>query len=676
MAKSRRNRAARRKDPIAKTVKPPSDPELAALRTSKVLPVLADLQSADPKSRSAAAAAVSNIIGDERCRKLLLREQIVHTVLTQTITDAALESRAAGWGILQVLAQEEEADFCVHLYRQDILTAIEFAGKTVTEKLQASDAQSAKVNAAEKDVVLGIASSLVSLLTALAESQDEILEAISHNSAIVSMVFYLITRGAASDDKSPGLLLAESLNCLMILVEDNAQLSKSVTKSDCFKKLLSLKDQVDAPAVLACGVLHNMSVALADSDRDTSAFEDAVLIPCLADTLTRAQENRPEVEGAGTFEDPIVCQQQAVEILASIGTTLTAAGAGQEEKPASRKSKKANGKAKVEPDADEDEEMEVDDADDDPTSDAEGDDDEEEDDEMDDDAMAADMDMVTGADDPDDDISALDDLPTLKSLISNGALEQLIRVTTLAPSDTPSLHLQSLALSALGNIAWSISLIDFSDPHNQPIQAAWAPVASAIWERVISPILASDTADLALATHVTSLAWAVARTLHGADAPLKPGEHRRFITLYQATKGSTSTDPENPEELADPFQALGVKCIGVLGQLALHPAPSDLNREIGTFLVTAVASLPDTPAADAVEALNQLFDIYGDEEYPYDKEVFWQNGFLKHLEDAVPKAKAMLKTVDKRAQPELRARADEAVLNLSRFLAYKRKHQP
>ena len=131
MAKSRRNRAARRKDPISKPVKPPTDPELAALRTSKVLPVLADLQSADPKSRSAAATAISSIITDPRCRKLLLREQIVHIILTQTLTDAALESRAAGWRILQVLAQEEEADFCIHLYRQDVLTAMEFAAKMV-----------------------------------------------------------------------------------------------------------------------------------------------------------------------------------------------------------------------------------------------------------------------------------------------------------------------------------------------------------------------------------------------------------------------------------------------------------------------------------------------------------------------------------------------------------------
>lgn len=137
MAKSRRLRgnAAHRKDPIAKPVKPPSDPELAALREAKILPVIKDLQSADPKSRSGAATAISSIIQDTRCRKLLLREQVVHTVLTQTLTDAALESCAAGWGILQVLAQEEEADFCIHLFRLDILTAIEHASKTVKHQI-------------------------------------------------------------------------------------------------------------------------------------------------------------------------------------------------------------------------------------------------------------------------------------------------------------------------------------------------------------------------------------------------------------------------------------------------------------------------------------------------------------------------------------------------------------
>lgn len=135
MGKSKKPRAGHRSDPVAKAVKPPADPELAALRESKILPIINDLKSADPKSRSTAASVISSIIQDTKCRKLLLREQIVYTVLTQTLTDAALESRAAGWGILQVLAQEEEADFCVHLYRQDVLTAIEFASKLVSWNL-------------------------------------------------------------------------------------------------------------------------------------------------------------------------------------------------------------------------------------------------------------------------------------------------------------------------------------------------------------------------------------------------------------------------------------------------------------------------------------------------------------------------------------------------------------
>lgn len=132
MAKSRRNRARPRKDPLGKVAKPPTDPELAALREKSVLPVIKDLQSSDPKARSTAAAAVSSLVADTKCRKLFLREQIVHIVLTQTLTDASIESRAAGWDILRVLAEEEEADFCIHLFRQDVLSAVEYAASAVS----------------------------------------------------------------------------------------------------------------------------------------------------------------------------------------------------------------------------------------------------------------------------------------------------------------------------------------------------------------------------------------------------------------------------------------------------------------------------------------------------------------------------------------------------------------
>jgi hypothetical protein len=132
MGKSKpKNRVKHRTNPTAKEVKPPTDPELAALREKRILPVLKDLQSPELKTRSAAARAITNLIEDTKTRKLLLREQIIKVLLEQTLTDSSLETRTDGWGILRNLVLEEERDFCVYLYRQDILTAIDGAVKSV-----------------------------------------------------------------------------------------------------------------------------------------------------------------------------------------------------------------------------------------------------------------------------------------------------------------------------------------------------------------------------------------------------------------------------------------------------------------------------------------------------------------------------------------------------------------
>lgn len=124
MGKSNKAKTMDRSNPIAKPVKPPADPELAAIREKQILPVIKDLTSPETSKRSSAAIAIANLIEDTKCRKLLLREQVVRILLEQTITDSSLESKSAGWGILRNLALEEEADFCIHLYRQDILTPV------------------------------------------------------------------------------------------------------------------------------------------------------------------------------------------------------------------------------------------------------------------------------------------------------------------------------------------------------------------------------------------------------------------------------------------------------------------------------------------------------------------------------------------------------------------------
>ncbi|KAK2057811.1 hypothetical protein LY76DRAFT_626855 [Colletotrichum caudatum] len=687
MGKSRRNRGGQshRKDPIAKTVKPPSDPELAALREKSILPIIKDLQSSDPKSRTAAAEAVSNIVSNEKCRKLLLREQIVHIVLNETLTDASLDSRAAGWDILRVLAEEEEPDFCIHLYRQDVLSAMGFASQTILQNI----ARAATLTKAELKATWAIAEPVIALLSALAEGQDDILEAMVTIEAIKNLLFAIV----AYADSPPSVCL-DALSALLTLSEDNTRLAQDLVADDSPKPLTALVKLQRVPGargVLACGVLHNVLTALQwfDGTPDQRSLSDASLIPTLSSAL-RDPKQDSDLPPKCQWSNPTEVLQLALEILADIGTTLQQSMRGSGGKDGEEWNGIGDGddtamdeddKDMKQGSGDEDNAAGEDNAGEDGDENDEDDDDDES---MDEDALQADMDLVTGVDnDDDDDEAGMDDLPTLRELVQQ-AVPQLVALATASSQSEDAARLQAHALSALSNIAWSISVFDFSQDHNAAIQKAWAPSGKAIWSNVIVPILAANTADVELATKVTSLAWAVSRSLPGR-VPLGGDEHNKFMALYQATKcllrqpgadGGDKKLKDDDDEPQDPFQGLGVKCIGVLGQLARDPAPVALNREVGVFLTTAVVNaLPETPAADAVEALNQLFDMYGDEDLACDKEVFWKENLLPHLEAAQPKVKALVKTIDKRTQPELRTRADEVALNLGRFIQYKKKQQ-
>ncbi|KAK3323503.1 hypothetical protein B0T19DRAFT_206472 [Cercophora scortea] len=667
MGKAQRNRAnkkAPRTDPIAKPVKPPTDPELAALRESRILPVLRDLQNPDAKARTTAAGAIANIVQDQKCRKLLLREQVVHIVLTETLTDASIDSRAAGWEILRVLAQEEESDFCVHLHRLDILTAIEHAAKAILETLTSSEPPFAKLLKAQQVLVWEMTNSLLSLLGFFAVARDEILDAIVASPIILRFLFRL-----ASSDSVPQEIFEETLSCLMTLSEDNLNLGHAITddqETRCYDELLKLASGTGPRAVLSCGVLHNIFASLQwlDHSPGKDGACDALLIP----SLTRALE-----QSSPSSQSPTM--QVAMEILASIGTDLVNAfEKGNKSKVSADKASAAEEWGGIE----DDDAMDVDEgagADDDEAEDGNEDeeDDDEDDDELDDD-LGADLERVTARDDTPEEAD-LDDLPTLKELLQQ-AVPQLIRLTNVATDTEEGLAIQGHALSALNNIAWTLSCIEFADGENSNIFRAWVPAAKKIWTKAITPILESDSADLEMATVVTSLAWAVSRSVHG-ETLARGNQHRRFFALYQASKKHVQTDVPlaKGDEAEDPLQGLGVKCIGVLGSLARDPAPISVNREIGIFLMT-VLNTPDTPAADAIEAFNQLFDIYADEDAPCDKEVFWKDDFLKHLEELVPNLKTIAKGIDKRAFEELRIKADETVLNLRRFIQYKKKHVP
>ncbi|SPN98574.1 uncharacterized protein DNG_01620 [Cephalotrichum gorgonifer] len=668
MAKSRRNRARAgvRNDPLARPVKPPTDPELAALREEKILPILKDLRSTDTKTRSLAATAILNVVDDDKCRRLLLREGLLRILMEETLTDASPDGRATGWEIIKSVAEKEDPGFCVHLYRQDILTAIEFAAKTLSETLDSTGTPFHRTSNAQQSLVWRITISICSLLGALGEAQDEILESITKNTNITSFLTSLLSREIIDRDA-----LDECLTCVMILTEDNRPLAEALVGTPAYDLLMKQRKLDGTTSVLVCGVLNNIFSAMEwdDNTPGKDGATDELLIRRLARTL---QDYKPGVEpdkdAEWTCPDEIA--SLVLEILASIASGV------QDTLTSGKKSTRQVKDADSEPEDDErmdveDDKMEEDDgSDDEALSNA---DDDESDGELNGSDLEDDMAMVTGGGDEE---SGIEDLPTLGSLLRK-AIPQVLRLASpSAQSGSPS-DVQIHAISVLNNLSWSIACLDFADGHNEALLKTWVPYGAAIWENVVTEILDSDTNDLALATEVTGLAWALSKSLGAAHLPLKEGQHQKFIALYHATKTMPQAGEEAPAGPEDPFQALGVKCIGVLGQLAADPAPLPLNRDIGVFLLTAVSSLPQTSPAEAVEALNQIFEVYGDEEAACE-EVFWADGFLKHLEEALPKGKTMLKSIHKTdpKTKELRERAEEAILNLGRFVQYKRKLKP
>lgn len=515
---------------------------------------------------------------------------------------------------------------------------------------------------------------IVALVTAMSEAQDEILEAIVGLQSTVTLLAAVIAH-----TETPQHLRLDAVSCLMTLAEDNRRVAEFLVADEepkPFSALLNLQAGSGPGRVLACGVLHNVFSTLKwhEGSPGNKDLSDASLVRALTVALddTKAQEDLP---ATSQWAKPTEVLQLALEILASIGTSLQesmASGqAGEAEEWDGIEDKEAMVDDDKKPGKEDDEEMDDSKLDDENM--------EEDDDDIAD--IQEDMDMVTGADDDmDEDATTADDLSTLSAIV-NQAIPKIIGLANPTTQSEDASLAQSSALSALNNIAWSVGCFDFTQDENAAILKTWTPAGRAIWEKVISPVIGGNTADVELASKVTSLAWAVSRALDATRLPLQGDEHNKFMSLYQASKSlgakNGADKPAKREgEDEDPLQGLGVKCIGVLGQMARDPAPVALNREIGIFLITVVSSLPDSPGADVVEALNQIFEIYGDEDKACDKEVFWKENFLGHLEEAQPKVKAMVKTIDKRSHLELRSRADESLVNFVRFVQYKKKNKP
>jgi len=531
-----------------------------------------------------------------------------------------------------------------------------------------------------QNLLWNLTESFLSILSSLSQVNQHITDTISYASVIPGFHFRLLHLPMAPDHVKQAALL-----CLRALMEDNDILTKAVVhRPEWLQRLSGLIDKPDLVGVAACGVLHEINSVLSVSGEDLpdGIPSDLLVLKSLDAQLDRHCSNAaPTVEDFDSHADAAEHEKELGLVLEFIASIAANTQTYLDAEPDLNKDESEgfadddNMEDHVPEDSDGVIGNEINQDGTHDTSDGVED--------------GLDMELVTNGKHSNGDTQLSSSIQGNESVLgylvncTTPKLLALIGAPRDHPADSslsctpldaifsgPSSSIRNLSLTALNNIAWTVSTTTF--PSN--VRPQWHTRAQDIWTNIIYPVLTSNTADTELASSITSLAWAVSRSVNGQIA-LSGDEHEKFMALYQASTAlhpqSINSSKPTTNHQDDPTGSLSVKCIGVLGSLALCPNRIPQNRDIGTFLLT-ILNLSKTPPEDAIEALNQLFDIYADKDFDYDKLVFVQGGFLAHLKALQPDVQKMAKGVDKRTLPELRERADEVVVNLGRFVKYKR----
>ncbi|KAJ2489726.1 hypothetical protein IWW37_003783 [Coemansia sp. RSA 2050] len=232
--------------------------------------------------------------------------------------------------------------------------------------------------------------------------------------------------------------------------------------------------------------------------------------------------------------------------------------------------------------------------------------------------------------------------------------------------------LHERALSCFNNVLLVIeeSLKAWFRKHGDNVDQWWRlliDIAQLLFGTVGSSADLADTDQrlrFAVLEPTISCMWTLARSAQGAV----PATREQIEGLIHVCEQAPNSD-------------LRVKAIGVLGSIACRkPGHVSDNQRIGTFLLDSVVckSLLDAGAPahsrdiePIIEALDLIYDIYGDQAYDYDEPVFVRGGFLAKLRTCYLPMRKLVKTIDRRVKRELRDRGDLVVQNMRGFIDYK-----
>jgi hypothetical protein len=643
--RSRAKTARKSVDPIAR-----NEAKDEETRQQKILPLIAQLSSATAGDRATAISAIIAMAEDTRLRELLLKEKLVQTVMTQSLSDSSEEIVAEAYGLLRNLVIEEGYDVAIFMYRQDILTPAEASLTTVKTALGNGPDTMAAMTNDQRTLVFEYLENVLGLLSALAVSDETIFEAITKKLVDIGrfagdLLLYLKQlHGLSKKVVVPKQVVDAVTEFVYVLSEANSEFVKQFPVSAADEIIEA--DSSSISKIHANGLKYNVYVESRVQKSD-EVSADVILeimksIVSIVGTINieeARQAVKPMIENAA---DPATIQQAnlrsisarsdinavqvSLELLAAIAETIAV-------DPSLIYGKPVHEEDKTDDVGDEMEEAII------------------SDDAYFEKAIAETEHMAD-----DDDIEA-DSHHTLGEDATVNYLHQSVLPLISKYLSVP--EMTSRAMAALNNTTWTLAA-------KIPIEdTEWNQHAQELYTNVFE-YLSSDQIDVL--TGCVGVLDGIAKAFKG-EVPAEIDGKSLVVMLVDLCSRIKET------YATDEWSGFVIRTVSLVGCLGMTPNRMETTKQAADFLFSIIDGPLGVPALILVEALNAIFDLFGDKEYEYDESLFVQPGRLNDLKQTLPKIRQAARKIEKKKDPQLRHVTDQAALNLVRFIDYKSKER-
>ncbi|EOR03658.1 hypothetical protein E3P92_02236 [Wallemia ichthyophaga] len=702
MGKSQTKKRTARHNPIRV---PDSHHKSSKDNHTQVIPVLEKFNSPNPNDRVWACAATSNLIANDSSTRRLLQSKGVISLLIGRLTDDEPDVINESTGSLRNLCIDGGPEICAEMFNKNILAPLKTHVTKIIpliENLIQGHPPADHDEMSWRNIVWSWVENIVTIFWCLSETSNKAFKAVNDLSLPPFLVAFLKNDLRKNAPLSTTIASAQ---CLFVLSEENSMFKRHFTDNpgDCTALVDIVQDSFDGQdqvkatlsKILACGIIRNISPLPAVIPAAAIANDSSTILPILISCLNADLKSLSDESETLASKLPQVSTKQnknstdhksnEEKRLDEIELVLIALQSSLDV---------LTGYCSQIPDDD----FEINQDEEDQNEDMEED-------------MEENIDAIIEGDSNMQDNEIKDTQPVATTSIIPSSLvklfgpeialhEGLIKLafptnmsllrtglSARSPHPPTTAHLSAVhlrALEALQNLLLSLARYapSPSSPTSDNEAQAWSelkqqlkPALSQLWNKLfelgqaIEPCEMNDftiktqSARFGCIDNLVGCMLGVSKVL-GEDLILQSSEIAALTSIYR----STTSD------------ALKSKVIGTLGSLARRQDAIEDNRLIGNFFIDLLFKLPQvasqataesTTAEVTVAVLNELFDVYADENSSYDVPVFRYEKFLSKLRGVVPLVRTCTRSVDRKFNPELRATIDEAYQNFLSFIRYR-----